>query len=79
MGKRKRLKQGKQLEEEWFGSDETFAFIVDYTPWGFPFGITWEEWEEIEKAEERESETNEYRQGSKEKEQSLHIDDELPF
>lgn len=77
--KRKRLKREKQLENEWIDSDETFAFIVDYTPWGFPFGITWEEWEEIEKAE-RESEKNEFEKGSNEKEQSLNREeDELPF
>jgi hypothetical protein len=27
--------------------DETFAFIVGYTAWGFPHGVTWEEMERI--------------------------------
>jgi hypothetical protein len=27
--------------------DETFAFIVGYTSWGFPYGVTWEEMERI--------------------------------
>lgn len=34
-----------------FDSDETFAYIVDYTSGGAPYGITWEEWREIEKSE----------------------------
>ncbi len=24
-------------------SDDTFAYIVGYTSWGFPYGVTWEE------------------------------------
>jgi len=37
--KRKKRKQ----EEEWPESDENFAFIVGYTPAGFPYGVTWDE------------------------------------
>ncbi|MCP4535602.1 MAG: hypothetical protein GY832_00475 [Chloroflexi bacterium] len=25
--------------------DENFAYIVGYTNWGFPYGVTWEEFE----------------------------------
>ncbi len=28
--------------------DEHFAFIVDYTSGGAPYGITWDEWEQSE-------------------------------
>jgi hypothetical protein len=34
-----------RLEEELFDRDENFAYIVGYTPAGFPYGVTWEEWE----------------------------------
>lgn len=27
--------------------DETFFFIVGYTEWGFPYGVTWEEHEQM--------------------------------
>lgn len=29
-------------------SNEMFAYIVGYTSWGFPYGVTWEELEELE-------------------------------
>ncbi|MCD8501942.1 MAG: UPF0175 family protein [Bacillaceae bacterium] len=38
----------KQSKIEDYDSDETFAFIADYTEGGAPFGITHEEWEEME-------------------------------
>ena len=31
--------------------DENFAYIVGYTSWGFPYGVTWEEWESLEDPE----------------------------
>jgi hypothetical protein len=34
-------------------SDETFAFIVDYTEGGAPYGVTWEEIEELEALDAR--------------------------
>lgn len=40
-------KKGKRKVED-YDSDETFAFIADYTEGGAPFGITHEEWEEME-------------------------------
>ncbi|CZQ84860.1 hypothetical protein SAMN05216375_11949 [Trichococcus ilyis] len=37
---RKRMKEKEIVE---YGSDENFFFIVDYTPGGTPYGITWEQ------------------------------------
>jgi len=37
-------KQMKALENP--DQDEHFAFIVDYTSGGAPYGITWNEWEQ---------------------------------
>ncbi|MCC3377587.1 hypothetical protein [Cohnella sp. REN36] len=45
---RKKKRQLRLQEQEPFSrleSDETFAVIVGYTNWGFPYGITWEEME----------------------------------
>lgn len=35
-----RIEELKSLYED---SDDTFYFIAGYTPWGFPYGVTWEE------------------------------------
>ncbi len=43
---RQAAKERKKRElpgEIYKDSDATFAFIVGYTSWGFPYGITWEE------------------------------------
>jgi hypothetical protein len=45
---RKMRKAARQRRSEYGGfggSDENFAFIVDYTEGGAPYGITWEEYE----------------------------------
>jgi len=44
---RARRKQ-KNAGREFGRSDETFAFIVDYTEGGAPYGITWEEMEALD-------------------------------
>lgn len=41
---RKRRLQNQE-EEMYPDSDETYAYIVGYTGWGFPYGVTWEEME----------------------------------
>jgi hypothetical protein len=42
--KRKIKKQEIQRDFLLPEQDETYYFIVDYTDWGFPYGITWEEY-----------------------------------
>jgi hypothetical protein len=39
----KERKKKEQLRERYKDSDDTFAYIVGYTSWGFPYGIIWEE------------------------------------
>lgn len=40
-----------QARPRFAGRDENFAFIVDCTEGGAPFGVTWEEYEKIERSE----------------------------
>lgn len=40
---KRRQRQEERQRNELPCSDETFAFIVGYTEWGFPYGVTWEE------------------------------------
>jgi hypothetical protein len=40
--------KASNTDEMPFGSDENFAFIVDCTSGGFPYGLTHEEWDEME-------------------------------
>ncbi len=43
--KLRRAKQ-KKLQDQmdlYPDSDDTFAYIVGYTSWGFPYGVTWDE------------------------------------
>ena len=47
-----RRKQKRAQTNIFCESDDTFAFIVDYTEGGAPFGVTWEEMEAIEKGVE---------------------------
>ena len=48
---RRRQKHARRADiGEW---DETFAFIVDYTEGGAPYGVTWEEIEEREALDAR--------------------------
>ncbi|MFX0201915.1 MAG: hypothetical protein ACFFCW_37875 [Candidatus Hodarchaeota archaeon] len=42
-------------EQDWTEQDEYFAYIVGYTPSGFPVGVTWEQWEQMEENQEIES------------------------
>lgn len=42
--KSKRKKKQEEFEENLFESDDTFAFIVDYTSGGAPYGVTWEDY-----------------------------------
>ena len=57
--KKKRLlkSKGDEYELEDY-QDENFAYIVGYTSWGFPYGVTWEEWEELESLETIEEEND---------------------
>ena len=51
VAKKKRKRMEKATEREGVlkdYQDENFAYIVGYTNWGFPYGVTWEEWEEFE-------------------------------
>ena len=49
----RRRREKENVEEEVLTDVEaTFAFIAGYTPWGFPYGITWEEMKEIEEGRE---------------------------
>jgi hypothetical protein len=51
---RKRRRKEKAAQAEGMlqhCQDENFAYIVGYTNWGFPYGVTWEEWEEMETSE----------------------------
>ena len=50
--------------------DETFAFIVDYTSGGAPYGITWEELREIHKSEFNQPEDHK---------KQLYKEEDLPF
>ena len=50
--RRERLKYEKEHAEN-SASDEKFAFIAGYTPWGFPYGITREELERMEQKRRR--------------------------
>lgn len=43
-----RRKQEFARQPGFIESDETFAFIVDYTEGGAPYGVTWEEMEALE-------------------------------
>jgi hypothetical protein len=53
--KRRRLEKAAELETMMgIEQDETFAFIVGYTPGGAPYGITWEEWEQLDASESEE-------------------------
>lgn len=40
---RRREKLNRPPEQPLVESDETFAYIVGRTSWGFPYGVTWEE------------------------------------
>lgn len=42
MSHKRRKKKVMQEEPELYRNDE-FAYIVGYTGWGFPYGVTWEE------------------------------------
>jgi hypothetical protein len=57
--KRKRPEEAAELEStRGIEQDEYFAFIVGYTPWGAPYGITWEEWGELDDSEAEEDEAS---------------------
>lgn len=42
----RREKRNRPPEPSPVASDETFAYIVGRTAWGFPYGVTWEEMNE---------------------------------
>ena len=50
MYKKKKRKSTKQ-EIPIIEQDENFAYIVGYTPAGFPYGITWEEQAQFDRQE----------------------------
>ncbi len=56
--RREKLKQ-KQEIPLFDDSDETYAYIAGYTPWGFPYGVTWEQMEELNDTEDSEWQTDE--------------------
>lgn len=39
----KQKKQGKEFEEKYADSDDTFFYIAGYTSGGAPYGVAWEE------------------------------------
>ncbi|WP_217594217.1 hypothetical protein [Cohnella sp. GbtcB17] len=41
--KRRSAAAPKEVNDDLPWQDENFFFIVGYTDWGFPYGITWEE------------------------------------
>ena len=41
--RRKKAAVEAELEDLYFDSDDTFAYIAGYTPGGAPYGVTWEE------------------------------------
>lgn len=41
--KQKKRKQQEEIDSSLIESDDTFEFIVGYTPAGFPYGIEWED------------------------------------
>jgi NMD protein affecting ribosome stability and mRNA decay len=47
-GHNARRKQKRARRAGFVESDETFAFIVDYTEGGAPYGVTWAEWEGLD-------------------------------
>ena len=52
--KRKKSGKVKPGTEQFFESDENFAFIAGYTSGGAPYGLTHEEWNEIQPETENE-------------------------
>jgi hypothetical protein len=50
-----RRKQKHARRTDFGESDETFAFIVDYTEGGAPYGVTWEEMEALDARTKRPS------------------------
>lgn len=46
--RRKQAERKAERESAGIESDDHFAFIVDYTSGGAPYGLTWKEWEAME-------------------------------
>ena len=51
MSRKKKKGRDSRWEDMLPDHDERFAYIVGYTPWGIPYGVTWEEQAEMERRE----------------------------
>ncbi len=43
--KKKAEARARELRSPGVDQDEHFAYIIGYTAWGFPYGLTWDEYE----------------------------------
>jgi hypothetical protein len=49
--RRRRKSRRGEGDESRFEQDETFAYVADYTEFGFAYGITWEEWSGLDQTD----------------------------